>query len=40
MTLPTNPKNETCKYCSYNRTSLNGLHEDCDPPTIEETGFK
>lgn len=28
----TDPDNETCKACCYNRMSLDGLHEDCDPP--------
>jgi len=26
---------ETCKTCQYNCVSLDGLHEDCDPPMSE-----
>ena len=35
MRLPTNPDNSICKNCPYNRMSLDGLHEDCDPPMGE-----
>jgi len=35
MTQPTDPANDTCKWCPYNRVSLDGLHEDCDPPAGE-----